>query len=86
MTDPIEQIFLEVAQETAINLQSPRDITEDESYQLFIESMIPFCHCSSQYCPCDGVLAGGLCDGIVDDERDDYIWEDEEGGREYEEN
>lgn len=43
------------------------DITEDKEYQKFVESMVPYCHCSTHNRPCDGVLAGGLCDGIVDE-------------------
>lgn len=34
---------------------------EEEEYQKFIESCVPDCHCEYD-CPCDGVLAGGLCD------------------------
>ena len=49
----------------------PKDITEDEEYQKFVESMVPHCHCAEQHRPCDGVLAGGLCDNIQDDPRDD---------------
>lgn len=47
-----------------------KDITEDEQYARFVESMAPHCRCSRD-CPCDGVLAGGLCDNIQDDLCDD---------------
>lgn len=40
-------------------------------YQAFVSSMIPHCHCAERYRPCDGVLAGGVCDRIKD-ERDEY--------------
>ena len=46
---------------------SSRDITEDEEYQKFVESMVQYCRCTGQPRPCDGVLAGGLCDNIHDD-------------------
>lgn len=45
------------------------DITADLAYQAFVESMVPHCRCSRD-CPCDGVLAGGLCDDIQEDERE----------------
>ena len=55
----------------------PADAGESEEYQRFVESMVPYCHCKAGNCPCDGVLAGGLCDGITDDERDS-IFDDAE--------
>lgn len=61
---------------------SPRDITEDEEYQKFVESMVPYCHCSAQHRPCDGVLAGGLCDNIQDDPHDDEETPEERYDRE----
>lgn len=39
-------------------------------YQRFVESMLPHCHCEIDR-PCDGVLAGGLCDGRRDEREDD---------------
>ncbi len=47
---------------------STRDITEDEEYEKFVESMVQHCRCTGQPRPCDGVLAGGLCDNIQDDD------------------
>lgn len=44
------------------------DPHEAQEYQKFIDSMIPYCHCRSGNRPCDGVLAGGVCDGISEDE------------------
>lgn len=41
-----------------------------EEYEKFIESMVPHCHCDTQHRPCDGVLAGGLCDNIHDEPGD----------------
>lgn len=47
------------------------DPFESAEYQKFVEEMAKHCHCSPRHRPCDGVLAGGLCDRITDD-RDDY--------------
>lgn len=47
--------------------QETADPTEDEDYAKFVESMVPYCHCTGQARPCDGVLAGGVCDEIHDD-------------------
>lgn len=33
----------------------------DEEYQKFVNSMVEHCHCEYDK-PCEGVLAGGLCD------------------------
>jgi hypothetical protein len=41
------------------------DPYQSVEYARFVESMVPHCHCeplSSR--PCDGVLAGGVCDGM----------------------
>ncbi len=35
---------------------------ESIAYQRFLEGMAKHCRCGGIYCPCDGVLAGGLCD------------------------
>jgi len=52
--------------------QEQADPTESEDYAKFVESMVPHCHCTGQNRPCDGVLAGGVCDNIhesLEDER-----------------
>lgn len=42
--------------------------SEAEQYEKFRNSMVRFCHCEPYGIrPCDGVLAGGLCDGAVED-------------------
>ena len=41
------------------------DPTEDEEYQRFVESMAEHCRCTPEFMrPCDGLLAGGLCDDL----------------------
>jgi hypothetical protein len=49
------------------------DLSESLQYAAFVESMVPFCYCA-QNRPCDGVLAGGICDDVQDEEPE---WEDE---------
>jgi hypothetical protein len=49
------------------------DLFNSEAYEKFVESMVSYCHCSSCR-PCDGVLAGGLCDNIQD--RDELFDDD----------
>lgn len=56
------------------------DPCETEEYQKFVESMVPHCRCEFDR-PCDGVLAGGLCDQKKEPERhDEYydLWVDGE--------
>jgi hypothetical protein len=37
-------------------------------YDKFVESMVQFCHCEPYAVrPCDGILAGGMCDGARED-------------------
>lgn len=36
--------------------------SESEQYQAFVESMVQYCQCCESNRPCEGVLAGGLCD------------------------
>lgn len=51
-----------------MNAPTPEpDPHDSPEYQAFVESMVPFCHCA-QNRPCDGVLAGGICDDIQDDD------------------
>ena len=40
----------------------------EEEYAAFVESMAEHCHCEpSDRRPCDGVLAGGVCDGAKEE-------------------
>jgi len=41
-----------------------RDVME---YERFVASMVSLCHCHPTLSPCDGVLAGGFCDGVQPD-------------------
>ncbi len=47
---------------------SPEDENE---YEKFISEMASICKCRANNCPCDGVLAGGLCDMI----QEEGVWE-----------
>jgi len=85
----VEKILEEVAMQGVATVatgsaSSTRDITEDEEYQKFVDSMVHYCHCGRQHRPCDGVLAGGLCDNIQDEPRwgDDDIMDEhlQDGG------
>lgn len=78
---PVEAAFRDAAELTPAP-QKDEDPFASEEYQKFVESMVPLCHCrSEQNRPCDGVLAGGLCDGIGTDgiflERDE--WREDDG-------
>lgn len=46
-----------------------------DAYEKFVASCVPHCRCATQFVPCDGVLAGGLCDN-QQDERDDFDEDD----------
>ena len=58
------------------------EMDNDPEYQAFVGRCAEKCHCT--YGPCDGVLAGGMCDGILydEDQEDDPI-ETDEWGDEY---
>lgn len=53
-----------------VRLEYPGDFTESPEYQKHLEEMAKLCHCRSSECPCDGILAGGMCDNIQDNPRD----------------
>lgn len=63
MDDQFAQVFTDPR-------HKPKEMTEDEEYQRFVESMVQHCRCAGCR-PCDGVLAGGVCDDIQDDEGPD---------------
>lgn len=53
---------------------------ETKEYQAFVDEMVKHCWCDGDR-PCDGVLAGGLCDGIDEEEEtghDDHDEQEEE--------
>jgi hypothetical protein len=33
------------------------------------------CNCDERFSPCDGVMSGGLCDDLHDDEDDDWMFD-----------
>ena len=43
------------------------DMTDDPAYQKWVEGMAMHCRCDHDR-PCAGVLAGGLCDDLHDDD------------------
>lgn len=53
------------------------DPTDDPAYQAFAWSMAKYCHCRANNCPCDGVLAGGPCDMVQEEEPERSYDEDE---------
>lgn len=51
--------------ESLPNPPKDEDPYHSEDYQKFVESMVEHCHCMPYgNRPCDGVLAGGLCDDM----------------------
>ncbi len=56
-----------------------QDFLEDPEYQRFLNWAASKCHCANG--PCDGVLAGGFCDGF-NHERDEDEWTDYDYGDE----
>lgn len=67
--------------------QSPFCVDDPYStpeYAAFVESMAKHCRCTRS-CLCDGVLAGGMCDEIIEDDYDEWNdredpWDDELDG------
>lgn len=51
--------------------QVESDPYQSEEYARFVASMVPHCHCCERNRPCDGVLAGGICDGVTEPEREE---------------
>ena len=39
-----------------------------QEYERFISEMVKHCCCRAENCPCDGVLAGGMCDMDIEEE------------------
>jgi len=54
-----------------------KERNEEEEYEKFVESMVVHCHCCERNRPCDGVLAGGICDNVQDSDRVDEFDADE---------
>lgn len=47
----------------------------DAAYQQFVEESAKHCRCQAPHpCPCDGVLAGGICDEMTNEP--DYTLDD----------
>lgn len=66
----------------ATGSETDSDPYQSAEYQKFVEESAKECRCRAPYnCPCDGVLAGGLCDRLGHDPdftRDDLEWSEEE--------
>lgn len=80
MSEQFENFMSDVfGPSAAMVQQEPKD--EDPyrcaEYQKFVESMVPYCHCAERYRPCDGVLAGGLCDRQKDERDEPPEFDDE---------
>lgn len=58
--------------------QCSTDPTHDAAYQAFVDECAKHCVCERPHpCPCDGVLAGGLCDEMTNEPdftMDDLDW------------
>ena len=52
----------------------PIDPYDTPEYHAWVESMAKSCHCAHNK-PCDGVLAGGMCDNIQDDPEGWECWD-----------
>jgi len=60
----------------------PEEFMNSSEYQEFVAQVSKHCRCANG--PCDGVLAGGMCDEIGEDDEpewDAYDWwsEDDDG-------
>ncbi len=52
------------------------DWRDSPEYQAFLESCAKECRCTHSIC--DGVLAGGLCDELIEDDREEEADDDED--------
>jgi len=76
-------ITIELITQLLIDLKACKSKTPEEDphqteeYQKFVASMVPHCHCEpNERRPCDGVLAGGPCDGATVEPDDDREYQD----------
>ena len=49
-----------------------RERDDQHDYEMYVADAAKACRCSDLWAPCEGVLAGGVCDELYDDEQDDY--------------
>lgn len=54
------------------------DPFQTAEYHKFVESMFPHCGCKTSNRPCDGVLAGGVCDNVQEEPEDEESDDDTE--------
>lgn len=67
----LEQAVLAALDEVVERERNTDEMGLDSERQQFIESMVPHCHCDEHLRPCDGVLAGGMCDDMHERPEDD---------------
>jgi len=53
------------------------DPYETEEYQRFVSEMAQHCQCRANNSPCDGVLAGGPCDMLQEEQPHESFDDDE---------
>lgn len=76
----------EYCQRQRFDAEQNPDPSEDPEYQAFVADQAQHCRCRAPYdSPCAGVLAGGMCDDLGDDdELDDpqpcYFWDEDDYG------
>lgn len=65
-----------------IAIRKRRERIEEEQYEAFVQSMVPFCHCEFD-CPCESVLCGAMCDEKKYADDDDFYDEREDENRDF---
>lgn len=66
-----------------ISKEMPENPYESVEYERFVQYMANHCHCEPpDRRPCDGVLAGGVCDGAKEEPEEeevkDWDWQDDQ--------
>ncbi len=80
---PAFETFMEdVFKPAVVGYSAPEPKDEDPfqsaEYAKFVSSMVPHCHCRANNCPCDGVLAGGPCDMVQEEEPQERMEDEDE--------
>ncbi len=53
------------------------DYADSEEYQAFVAECAKHCRCT--HTVCGGVLAGGMCDELIEDDSEEGFYEDRDG-------